>query len=188
MVVAAACSSVSLPQGDGPTGDELVLDAGEAIELAPRDGPRRETSGDVPHVQLDAAPVPELDEELRRRIFSLPGIEDRPSDRSLPGARGLAFVDQSTLARAEVIAGSSEFAHVHPDGSLHVWTSVASAAEIDGAGWGELHPWAERDGFWPGVVMVFTPETAAEVEVVLAVVVDAYNFVTGADLTPADIP
>ena len=32
--------------------------------------------------------------------------------------------------------------------------------------------------------MVFTPETQAEVDVTMRIIVDAYNFVTGADLDP----
>jgi len=162
--------------------------SGEAPWLAVREGDRPETSGSVPHVQRDAVPIAELDEELRRRIFSLPGIVNEQSDRSLPGARGLAFANPASLARSDVIAGSSEFGHVHPDGSMHVWVPVATAQQVHNNGWGELHPWVERGGFWPGVVMVFTPETAQELEIAVAVVVDAYNLVTGEALTADDIP
>ena len=151
-------------------------------------GERRETTGDVPHIQLDAEPVPEVDAELRRRVFQLPGVEDRPSDRSLPGARGLAFAGDIELARRDVIAGSREFAHIHPDGSLHIWLPVDRAVEVDQKKWGEIHPWVDRDGFWDGVAMVFTPESLDELEVTIQIVVDAYNFVVGADLDPSDIP
>ena len=153
------------------------------FKLPEREGPRRETTGDVPHVQLDAEPDPTVDAELRRRAFLLPEILDLPSDRSLPGARGLAFSDDVDLARPDVIDGSREFAHIHPDGSLHVWLPVDSAQEVDETRWGEIHPWADRDGFWPGVVMVYTPETIDELDVTLRILVDAYNFVTGASLT-----
>lgn len=172
-------SSVEVPSSTGTAATDLVL-----VE---RDGPRRMTSGSVPHVQLGAEPIAELDAELRRRIFLLPGVADVPSDRSLPGARGFALSSELELARPDVIAGSSEFAHLHPDGSLHVWLPVDRAVEVDALKWGELHPWVGRDGFWDGVVMVFTPETPAEVDVVVALVVEAYNLVVGADLTPADI-
>ncbi len=157
-----------------------------AFELTERTGPRRETTGSVPHVQLDAVPDPAVDAELRRRAFSLPGVIDLPSDRSLPGARGFAFANDVTLVRADVIAGSKEFAHIHPDGSLHVWLPVPLAQEVHDQKWGELHPWVDRDGFWDGVVMLYTPETPEELEVTWGVLVEAFNFVTGQSVSPDD--
>ena len=192
LIVVGACSGgESAPAaGEPPESDETATETRtqDALELPEREGPRRQTTGSVPHIQLDAEPVPALDAELRRRAFQLPGVENLPSNRSLPGARGLAFADDLDIARADVIAGSREFAHIHPDGSLHVWLAVDSAAEVDNQSWGELHPWVGRDGFWDGVVMVYTPETLEELDVTIEILVDAYNFVTGASLSPADIP
>lgn len=173
------------------TGDSLDLSI-----LPERIGERRQATGDVPHQQLGAEPVPEVDSELRRRIFALPGVEDRASERSLPGARGLWFTDGLELVRTDVLGGaregvigsSREFAHVHPDGSLHVWLPVERAIEVHETKWGELHPWVDRENFWDGVVMVYTPETLDEVDVAVRIVVDAYNFITGENLDPADIP
>lgn len=158
------------------------------LTLPEREGIRRETSGTVPHIQIDAEPVAAIDAELRRRVYLLPGIEDSASDRSLPGARGLTFASDIEIVRPDVIAGSNEFAHIHPDGSLHVWLSVESAIEVDQKSWGELHPWVDRDNFWDGVAMVFTPQTTEELDVTIEIVVDAYNFVTGSTLEPSDIP
>jgi hypothetical protein len=189
-IAIAACSSGD-ESNDDAAASPLPATAASAqaaeFELPEREGPRRETTGDVPHIQLDAEPNPTVDAELRRRASLLPGILDLPSDRSLPGARGLAFGDDVDLARPDVIDGSSEFAHIHPDGSLHVWLPVDSAQEVDETKWGEIHPWADRDGFWPGVVMVYTPETLDELDIALRIVVDAYNFVTGASVTVAEI-
>lgn len=173
------------------TGDSLDLSI-----LPERIGERRQTTGDVPHQQLGAEPVPEVDSELRRRIFALPGVEDRASERSLPGARGLWFTDGLELVRTDVLGGaregvigsSREFAHIHPDGSLHVWLPVERAIEVHETKWGELHPWVDRENFWDGVVMVYTPESLDEVDVAVRIVVDAYNFITGENLDPADIP
>ena len=173
------------------TGDSLDLSI-----LPERIGDRRQTTGDVPHQQLGAEPIPEVDSELRRRIFALPGVEDRASERSLPGARGLWFTDGLELVRTDVLGGaregvigsSREFAHIHPDGSLHVWLPVERAIEVHETKWGELHPWVDRENFWDGVVMVYTPETLDEVDVAVRIVVDAYNFITGENLDPADIP
>ncbi len=192
MIVVGACSGgEAVPSSTKPSEretPETETATGNRLELPVREGPRRQTTGSVPHIQLDAELVSAVDEELRRRAFQLPGVENLPSDRSLPGARGLALSDDLDLARTDVIAGSSEFAHIHPDGSLHVWLAVDSAIEVDDKKWGELHPWVGRDGFWDGVVMVYTPETLDELDITIQILVDAYNFVTGASLTPDDIP
>ncbi|MGI9605351.1 MAG: luciferase family protein [Acidimicrobiales bacterium] len=189
-IALGACSSGDDPV-DGvatPEQSETVDDASPLeVALPVREGPRRETTGAVPHVQLDAEPDETVDAELRRRAFLLPGVQNLPSDRSLPGARGLAFSDDLELARPEVISGSREFAHIHPDGSLHVWLPVARAREVDETKWGEIHPWADRDGFWDGVVMIYTPETVDELDITIRLLVDAYNFVVGASLEPSDI-
>ena len=141
----------------------------------------------MPHIQIGAEPVAAVDAELRRRAVLLPGVIDQPSSRSLPGARGLILVDDLDIARPDVIAGSREFAHFHPDGSLHVWLPVDRALEVHEQKWGEIHPWADRDGFWDGVVMVYTPESPEEMEITIQLILDAYNFVVGASLTPDDI-
>ena len=80
-----------------------------------------------------------------------------------------------------------EFAHVHADGSLHLWLPVERALEVHETQWGELHPWVERDNFWDGVVMIYTPESLGEVDVVTQLIVDSYNFVTGSDVTLDDL-
>jgi hypothetical protein len=59
---------------------------------------------------------------------------------------------------------------------------VDHAEEVAEKGWGELHPWVDRDDFWDGAVMIFTPETLDEVDVTMQLVVDAYNYVTGANV------
>ena len=174
-----------------PTPVPSVETPAEPARLAPlveRAGTRPQTSESVPHVQLDAVPVASVDAELRRRLFQLPGVTDAPSDRSLPGARGLMLTPDLDLARPEVIAGSQEFAHIHPDGSLHVWLPADRAIEADRLNWGDIHPWVDRDGFWDGVVLIFTPETTDELETVIQLVVDGYNYVVGTDLTADDIP
>ncbi len=155
-------------------------------DLPTRDGPRGETTGGVPHVQINAEPVPEVDADLRRRVYRIPGIEERESQLSLPGARSLWLAEDLELARPEVLQVGREFGHFHPDGSLHLWLPVERATEVAETKWGELHPWVDRDTFWDGVVMIYIPETPDEAAVALQLVVDAYNHITGADLDPAD--
>ena len=212
LVFLSACTGGPTPSTTGPPsttqpapattttmGEEPEATRGfpDDLSILPeRTGERRRTTGDVPHQQLNAEPVPEIDAELRRRVFALPGVEDRASERSLPGARGLWFTAGLELVRADVLGGardgvlgsSREFAHIHPDGSLHVWLPVERAIEVHETKWGELHPWVDREGFWDGVVMLYTPESLDELEVAVRIVVDAYNFITGENLDPADIP
>jgi hypothetical protein len=94
LLVTAACSD------DGPrTADDAAANGGTGLAILPtRDGPRRETTGGVPHIQLNAERAPEVDEELRRRVFLLPGVEERDSQLSLPGARSLWLADDLELA------------------------------------------------------------------------------------------
>ncbi len=176
-------SSASTPTSTTSAADEP---AELAAALPVREGPRRETSGSVPHVQRDAVPVPGVDDELRRRAFLFPGVEERDSSVST-GARGLVVTDGGSIVRREILLGPGEFAHIHPDGSLHVWLPVERAIEVDETAWGELHPWVDRDGFWDGVTMIFTPENPEELEVTMQLLVDSYNFVMGAELTVADV-
>ena len=161
--------------------------ANDGLAVLPvREGPRSQTTGSVPHIQTDAVPVPDVDAELRRRVFSIPGIDEAESSLSLPGARSLLLSDDLELARPEVLPTGREFGHFHPDGSLHLWLAVDRAQEVDETKWGELHPWVGRDNFWDGVVMIYVPETAAEADIALQLVADAYNYIVGIELDPAN--
>ena len=168
------------------TADSTASSASDGLTVLPvREGPRRQTTGNVPHIQTDAVPVPDVDAELRRRVFSIPGIDEGESSLSLPGARSLLLSAELELARPEVLPTGREFGHFHPDGSLHLWLPVERALEVDETKWGELHPLVERDNFWDGVVMIYVPETAAEADVALQLVTDAYNYIVGVELDPA---
>ena len=205
LLLAAACSDDSsrtaddgpvaspLAQATPPTEPSTASSADDAESnargglavLPTRDGPKRETTGSVPHIQIDAKSLPEVDTELRRRVFLIPGVEERESQLSLPGARALWLADDVELARPEVLQSGREFGHIHPDGSLHLWLPVERAKEVEETKWGELHPWIDRDNFWDGVVMIYNPETLDEVDVTIELVVDAYNYIAGANLDPA---
>ncbi len=181
----AAAPSTEAVTAEG-TADTTASSASEGLAALPvREGPRSQTTGSVPHIQTDAVPVPDVDAELRRRVFSIPGIDEGESSLSLPGARSLLLSGGLELARPEVLATGREFGHFHPNGSLHLWLAVERALEVDETKWGELHPLVERDNFWDGVVMIYVPETAAEANVALQLVTDAYNYIVGVELDPA---
>jgi len=194
VLLVAACSSDTPQAADEATAVSPITEATGPAEasasdgrtvLPVREGPRRQTTRSVPHIQTDAVPVPDVDAELRRRVFSIPGIEEAESSLSLPGARSLLLSDDLELARPEVLPTGREFGHFHPDGSLHLWLPVARAIEVDETKWGELHPLVVRDDFWDGVVMIYVPETAAEAEVALQLIADAYSYIVGVELDPS---
>ena len=93
------------------------------------------------HVQTGVAPDADVNKELHRLTFSLPGVEERPTIVSLPGALGMWLSDNVAVARPKAIVSGREFAHIHPDGSLHAPLPLDRTLELEEAGWGgERHP------------------------------------------------
>ena len=158
----------------------------EIRELPRRTGPRPVTHQAMPHMQIGERPVPGVHEELFRRCYALPGVQNRPTVISVPGARALWLADDVALARPEQIVAGREFAHIHPDGSLHVSLPAERAREAVEAGWAEPHPMAAYLGN-DGMVMLYTPRTAEELDVIFQLVVDSYNFVTGRSVSADEV-
>ena len=179
----AGASLVALSTGACTPDRELVM---TYSPIPDRESPRPATTGSVPHQQIDVEPVPEVNEELFRRAFALPGVENRPSTFSLPGARGLWINDSVPITRPDQIVSGREFAHIHPDGSLHASLPLDRAREAIDAGWAEAQPIAKSLGV-PGLVMLYTPQTFDELETVLQLIVDSYNFVTGNSIDITDL-
>lgn len=151
-----------------------------------RSGPRPLTNKNMPHSQIGVKPVPEINAELFRRCFALPNITNQPTVISVPGARALWLDENLPLAHPEAIAAGREFAHIHPDGSLHASLSSERAREAIEAGWAEPHPMAQYMGN-DGMVMLYTPRTPEELDVIFQLVVDSYNFVTGRTIQATEL-
>jgi phospholipase/carboxylesterase len=132
----------------------------------------------MPHTQIGVQPVPEVNAELHRRAFALPGVSARPTIISVPGARALWLDEPMELAHPEVIVAGREFTHIHPDGSLHLPLPPERAGAAVAAGWAEPHPVARMMGV-EGLVLVFTPRDFDELEVVWGLLLDSYSYVTG---------
>lgn len=160
--------------------------AEEAAVLPVRPGPRTETSHGVPHVQHFVDAVPEIDDELRDRIYSLPGIESRETIVSFSGTTALWLTEDFDFADEQTTLREREFAHIHPDGSLHTVLPVERAREATTAKWAELHPWVGREDFWDGMVMLYTPQNSEELDVTWQLIVESYNFVTGQSVDPSE--
>ena len=158
----------------------------ENIKLPGRAGSRPPTTPWMPHMQIQVTPDPEVKAELFRRSYSLPGVRNEPTLISIPGARALWLSENLPLAHEEVILVGREFAHIHPDGSLHVTFSPERAREAIEAEWAEVHPLANQIGI-EGMVLLYTPRDMQELDVIFQLVVDSYNFVTGASIQPDEI-
>ncbi len=89
--------------------------------LPKRRGSRPRTTPTNPHSQLEQNPQRQVVDELARRVFALPDVEERPSAISVPGARALWLREDVPAGPPEAFVIEREFAHIHPmpDGSLH---------------------------------------------------------------------
>jgi hypothetical protein len=160
----------------------LVLD----MPLPRRRGPRPHTTPTNPHTQLDQQPEDmSIRDELARRVFSLAGVEERPSAISVPGARALWLAESVVAGPAEAFLVGREFAHLHPppDHSVHATLPPAVADEAILAGWAELHP-AVRLGLIPQTaVMVYAARDEDELEVVERLLRASHGFASGGAAT-----
>jgi hypothetical protein len=176
-----ADESSAVPTDELSSMSDLIV-----FPLPERSGPRTQTTGTVPHVQIDVEPVTTVNDELLRRAFALPGVEDRPTIVSLPGAKGMWLSDNIALAHPEAIVSGREFAHIHPDGSLHAPLPYERALEVAEKGWGERHPWADEREGWEGFVMLYTPLSMEELDITFQLIVESYNHVTGQTVQALD--
>jgi hypothetical protein len=170
--------------------------------LPRRAGDRPETGPAVPHVQLTQTSPPALHETLKDWMASqLPGtvtgtseisdaakmmrwmartFPDHPVPHDVPVESAFAvFLDGVIPPAGAVLMPPSltrEFAHLHPDGSLHLALPQEDQEELLAAGWGERHPLYSQQ---VNVVMMYGPRTLAEVEVAKAVLLASYRYATG---------
>lgn len=107
------------------------------IVLPQRSGVRPWTTDTNPHSQLDQNP-PAFVDALCARLFALPGVIERPSAISVPGARALWLLPENAQGPREAFMIRTEFAHVHPapDGSLHAALPPDLADEVIAREWG----------------------------------------------------
>jgi hypothetical protein len=159
---------------------------GRMASMAPlpkRSGDRPRTTPTNPHTQLDQQPVdPEVPAELRRRLFALPGVVERPSGISVPGARALTLAPGEPTGPPEAFMVGREFAHFHPapDHSLHAMLPPNLAEAAIEAGWAELHPVARMGHLAPNAVMLYAPRDAEELAVVEGLVQESHRFARAA--------
>ena len=153
-----------------------------ALELPQRSTQRPETTNSVPHVQLGVDINRALAKRLLQHVAKLPHVELGPTRVSLPGAIGFQLDPGLPLARPDAIVGGMEFAHMHPDGSLHASLDPDHAQAAIDTGWAVARPWARSRPGWDGFVMIYTPLTEADLKTVIRLVEASYAYVTGKNL------
>ena len=149
-----------------------------------RQGPRPTTQRHLPHSQLDQQPAdPSIREELARRCFSLPGVVERPTGISVPGARALVLEVPAGPEAAFMVGG--EFAHLHPapDLSLHVTLPTDVAEDAIEAGWAEWHPLVDAGELPRTVVLLYAPRDEAELDAVWQLVEASHRYASTAAAT-----
>jgi phospholipase/carboxylesterase len=149
-------------------------------QLPPRAGSRPQVSWTIPQEQRSDNSPAEIQEQLFARVAALPGVTSTQSAISVPGARGF-MVDPApgTPPDAFLVPRVGEFAHLHPghDGSLHLALPPALARDAVAQGWAVAHPLAGIR-LARGMVLVYGPRDAAELEVVTGIVAASHAYAT----------
>lgn len=151
------------------------------LNLPPRIGPAPKTTSQLPHSQLTQHGPDEVIDKLHAWCFSLPNVDNEHSGISVPGARALVL-HKGTECNHEAFMIGREFAHIHPhpdNGSLHIKVAAEDAQAVKDAGWGEDHYLVTQGHYPPGLIMVFSPRSDDELEVVKTIVTRSYEFATG---------
>ena len=149
------------------------------FKLPNRTTPIPVTTTGIPHMQIDIRPIPALSKEMLQKVATISNVEIRETVMSISGAKGFWVKDHLSLANPDAIIRGREFAHLHPDGSLHASLPPKLAQQAVKAGWAIHHPWSTRKESWKGFVMIYTPKSKAELDVVLQLVLSSYNYITG---------
>lgn len=148
----------------------------DGLPRRPTDRPLMTTS--VPHMQVNVTPRISVHDLLFRSVFALPDVENRPA--GVVGARTIWLPENIARRSRNGPGGGDPVGHIHADGSLHVNLPEDRIREVVNARWGARHP-SLRD-----YVMLFTPQSMAELAVTYQLVVEAYNRATGRALAASD--
>lgn len=135
----------------------------------------------MPHTQIGVTPPAGMMPKLADYCFSLPNVTEKPTGISVPGARALWLDESIHAAHPETMLVGREFAHIHPDASLHLPLPEDLANQAIRLDWAEQHPVAAAVGV-PGMVLIFTPMNDTELEIVKRFILESYRYVTGMEI------
>lgn len=153
--------------------------------LPERAGPPPAISVTTPQQQETQNAPAELQEELYARVSRLRAVTLGPSAISVPGARAFRL-NRATAGRgpdaAFILPDIGEFAHLHPsfDGSMHLVLPPELAHDALTKGWAAAHPLGGIR-LTPGMVMVFGPRDASELDIVTAITHASYRYALAGD-------
>ena len=108
-------------------GTALGVASAQILALPTKSTPRPLTTPNVPHIQLNVQTNPAMNDALLRQVSQMPGVVLRDTVISLPGAVGFWVDNAVPLTRPEFIVAGRDFAHMHPDGSMHASLPVELA-------------------------------------------------------------
>ena len=166
-----------VPDGAGAAWPTI---AGGRLPL--RAGAPPDVTAALPQHQTSQTGPTELSERLWSRLAALPDVRTAPTKVGVHGTRAL-LLDRTAVAgpdRAFLLPDDGEFAHQHPapDGSLHVVLPDAQAYDALAKGWAGPHPLAGVR-VAPGMVLVYGPRDATEVEIVAGIAAASHQYATG---------
>lgn len=153
-------------------------------KLGHRSGRPPETTSSLPHSQVTQHGPDDVVQKLHDWCFALPSVANEHSGISVPGARALVL-HEGTACNHDAFMVGREFAHIHPhpdNGSMHVKLSAEDAKAVVDAGWGEDHYLVTQGHYPPGLIMVFSPRSDEELEIMKQIVARSYTFATGKEV------
>ncbi|NKB33239.1 MAG: hypothetical protein GKR91_09080 [Pseudomonadales bacterium] len=155
--------------------------------LTNRGGVRPETTDGVPHFQISAEPVPDVVTEMYRRIFSLPGLEQRATSVSgtFSGSQDMWVNEDIEIIHPEVSLLGQPIGHIHPDSTMHLSLDPLRAADAVDARWAVFHPNAAQEG-WEGYILIYAPRFIHELDSIFQIITDSYNYLTGQNFQATD--
>ena len=146
--------------------------------LRARRGAPPRTTPDYPHKQLTQSGTDALRERLRERAGALPGVVEGSDETSALDIRAFVLEPGYAEGPREAFLAGGEFAHLHPDGSLHLTLPRELGDEVVVQGWGEVHVDAGVRRGSPIFMMVYTPRDD-ELEAVWRIFRSSYEFALG---------
>jgi hypothetical protein len=156
-----------------------MADHSSPEELPYRGGRRPKTSDWGPHIQYDQVPTTEMVVKLEQALRGLASVSEQVSRVASPGVRAYSLAKEDALGPPEAYLDDHEFCHVHATGAVHLTVPMAVRELVIERGWAEQHIMAKAGSIAPTVVFVYAPRDQNELNAVLWIVGQSYEFARG---------